>query len=133
MAELPIIQYSLDFKISFGLLDFTVSDNGALGLNDYRSDSTVVSPIARSPSPSDIIPALIPLGSEQEDSSFGYDSTSDRSFDEDSVGLTYSYSHIVNMVDIVDPAAGNQDEDPDVKEEGNPVGGRQNQPVEGGR
>ncbi|KAK3142839.1 hypothetical protein QOZ80_4BG0352370 [Eleusine coracana subsp. coracana] len=133
MAELPIIQYSSDLKISFGSLDFTVGDNGVLGLNDYRSDSTVASPMARSPSPSNIIPALIPLGSEQEDSSFGYDSMSDRSFDEDTIGSTYTYPHTVNMVDIVDPATGNQDEDPDAEEEGNPAGGPQDQPVEGGR
>ncbi|GJN38301.1 hypothetical protein PR202_gb27330 [Eleusine coracana subsp. coracana] len=133
MVKLPIIQYSPDFKISFGSLDFTVGDSGAIGLNNYRSESTAASPMARSTSLSDIIPALIPLGSKQEDSAFGYDSTSNRSFNEDTVGSTYSYPHTVNMVDIVDPAARNQDEDPDAEEEGNPAGGLQNQPVEGGR
>ncbi|GJN25144.1 hypothetical protein PR202_gb12935 [Eleusine coracana subsp. coracana] len=133
MTEIPIIQYSSDFKISFGLLDFTVGANGALGLENYRSDSAAAVSMARSPSSSDMIPALVPLGSEEEDPSFGNDSKSDRSFDEDSVRSTYPYPHTINMVDIVDPTDGDKDGDQDGEQEGNPVDGRPNQLAEGGR
>ncbi|GJN39965.1 hypothetical protein PR202_gb29122 [Eleusine coracana subsp. coracana] len=133
MAKNPIIQYSPYFKISFGSLDFTVSDNEALGLENHRSDSAAAISMARSPSSSSMIPMLVPLGSEEKDPSFGNDSKSDRSFDEDSVGSAYPYPHTVNMVDIADITDGDQDGDQDGEHEGNPVDGHPNQLAEGGQ
>ncbi|GJN24700.1 hypothetical protein PR202_gb12455 [Eleusine coracana subsp. coracana] len=133
MAEIPILQYSLDFKISFGSLDFTVGDNGALVLENHRSDSAAAGFMARSPSSSDMILALNPLGSEEEDSSFANGSKWNRSFDEDSVGSAYPYPHTINTADIVDPVDGNQDGEKDSEQKDNAVDGHPKQPAEGGR
>ncbi|GJN25105.1 hypothetical protein PR202_gb12892 [Eleusine coracana subsp. coracana] len=74
-----------------------------------------------------MIPALVPLGSEEEGPSIGNDSKSDRSFDEDSIRSAYPYPHAVNMVDIADPADGDQDGDQDGEQEGNLVDGHPKQ------
>ncbi|GJN36684.1 hypothetical protein PR202_gb25567 [Eleusine coracana subsp. coracana] len=132
-SEVVVNHYSPNFKISFGSLDFIVGDNGALGLENHRSDLAAVVSMAQSPSLSGMIPALVPLGPEAEGTSFGKDSESDRSFNEDSVGSAYPYPHTVNVVDIADPADGNQDGDQDGEQEGNPVDGHPNQLAEGGQ
>ena len=43
MADIPNIQYSLDFKISFGSLNFIVDTNGELGLENHQSNSAAAS------------------------------------------------------------------------------------------
>ncbi|GJN40302.1 hypothetical protein PR202_gb29503 [Eleusine coracana subsp. coracana] len=133
MAEIPIIQYLPDFKISFGSLDFTIGDYRVLGLQNHRFDSAAAVSMVRSPSSSGMIPTLVPLGSEEEGPSFGNDSEPDRSFDEDSVRSAYPYPHTIIMVDIADLVDGDQDGDQDGEQEGNPVDGHPNQLADGGQ
>ncbi|GJN03299.1 hypothetical protein PR202_ga20729 [Eleusine coracana subsp. coracana] len=114
MAEIPTIQYSPDFKISFGSLDFTTDSSGALGLDDHRSDSATANLMVRSPRPSDMIPALVPFGFSDIDLPTGCDSMSVCSFDEDSDGSTCPYPLAINMVDVREnPTDGGDDDNND--------------------
>ncbi|GJM95720.1 hypothetical protein PR202_ga12497 [Eleusine coracana subsp. coracana] len=118
MADIPNIQYSPDFKISFESLDYAIDTNRGLGLENYQSDSAAAGSMAPSPSSSDLIPALAPLEFGETDLPFGYDSKSVHSFDDDLVGSACLYPLTVNVVEIDENPSDDIDEEGDHERNG---------------